>query len=41
MLLKVYEVAGVYEELLRVLECFHVKCGFECCFWGLVLWLFC
>ena len=25
MLLKVYEVAGVYEEALRVLECFHVK----------------
>ena len=31
----------VYEEALRVLECFHVKCGFEYCFLGLVLWLFC
>jgi len=41
MLLRVYEVAGVYEEPLRVLECFHVKSGFECCFGRLVLWLFC
>jgi len=31
----------VYEEALRVLECSVVKCGFECCFWGLGLWLFC
>jgi len=31
----------VYEEALRLLECFHVKIVFECCFWGLGLWLFC
>jgi len=41
MLLRVYEVAGVYEEALRVLECLVVKCGFECCFGRLKLWLFC
>ena len=41
MLLRVYEAAGFYEEDLRVSECFHVKCGFECCCGRLVLWLFC
>jgi len=41
MLLKVYEVASFYEEALRVLECLVVKSGFECCFGGLDLWLFC
>lgn len=35
MLLRVYEAAGFYEEDLRVSECFHVKCGFECCLGGL------
>jgi hypothetical protein len=41
MLLRVYEAAGFYEEALRVLECFHVKSNFVCCFERLVLWLFC
>jgi len=41
MLLRVYEVAGFYEEALCVLECFPVKYGFVCCLGRLVLWLFC
>lgn len=41
MLLRVYKVAGFYEEALRLLECFHVKSGFECCLGRLVLRLFC
>jgi len=41
MLPRVYEVTSSYEEGLRVLECLVVKSGFECCFGGLVLWLFC
>jgi hypothetical protein len=41
MLLRFYEVAGFYEEALRVLECLVVKIGFECCLGRLGLWLFC
>jgi len=41
MLLRVYEVAGFYEEALRVLECFCVRRGFVWCLGRLGLWLFC
>ena len=41
MLLRVYEVAGFYEEALRVLDCLVVKSVFECCLGRLILWLFC
>ena len=40
MLLRPYEAADFCEEALRVLECFHVKSGFECCLGRLKLWVF-